>query len=50
VIQNSPRLDRDGGSGRPLVSTDPADPLVADLRKVADSILASVPMILDSTA
>ena len=50
VIQNSPRLDRDGGSGRPLVSTDPADPLVVDLRKVADSILASIPVMLDSTA
>src|SRR4029077_4099195 len=50
VIPNSPRLDRDGGSGRPLVSTDPADPLVVDFRNVADCLLPSVPAMLDTTA
>src|SRR6202171_137719 len=48
VIQNSPRLDRDGGSGRALVSTEPADPLVAELRRGADSILARLPAVLDA--
>jgi len=47
VIQNSPTLDRAAGHGRPLVSADPADPLVADLRKLADSILITVPAAMD---
>jgi pilus assembly protein CpaE len=46
VIRNSPSLDQAANSGRPLVTADPSDPLVADLRELADSILASVPVIL----
>jgi pilus assembly protein CpaE len=48
VIQHSESLDDAASSGRPLVTADPADPLVADLRKLADSILASVPMSLEA--
>jgi pilus assembly protein CpaE len=47
VIGNSPSLDQAANTGRPLVTADPADPLVADLRELADSILASVPATLD---
>jgi Flp pilus assembly CpaE family ATPase len=50
VIQYSPSLDRAAGHGRPLVSTDPANPLVADLRSLVDSILISVPVALDELA
>jgi hypothetical protein len=46
VIQYSQSLDRAAGHGRPLVSADPADPLVADLRNLVDSILISVPVAL----
>jgi pilus assembly protein CpaE len=47
-IQNSESLDNAASTGRPLVAADPTDPLVEDLRKLSDSILASVPAILDS--
>lgn len=43
VVQRSDSLDRAANNGRPLVTTDPADPLVADLRKLADAIAAVVP-------
>ncbi|HZK74588.1 MAG TPA: response regulator [Clostridia bacterium] len=42
VVQRSDSLDRAANNGRPLVTTDPADPLVADLRKLADAIAAVV--------
>ena len=44
VMQNSQRLDHAASSGRPLVTADPSDPLVTDLRKLADAIMASVPV------
>ena len=47
VIRNSPSLDQAANTGRPLVTADPSDPLVADLRELAASILASVPVTLD---
>jgi pilus assembly protein CpaE len=43
VIQRSESLDRAASSGRPLVTSDPNDPLVADLRRLADAIRAGVP-------
>jgi pilus assembly protein CpaE len=43
VIQRSESLDRAANRGRPLVTSDPTDPLVADLRLLAESIAASVP-------
>jgi pilus assembly protein CpaE len=46
VIANSPGLEQAANTGRPLVTSDLSDPLVADLGKLADSILASVPMIV----
>jgi len=48
VIQNSGSLERAASTGRPLVAADPADPLVSDLRKLADSIVASLPLSLDA--
>jgi pilus assembly protein CpaE len=48
VIQNSESLERAASTGRPLVAADPADPLVSDLRKLADSIVASLPVLLDA--
>lgn len=44
VIQRSESLDRAANSGRPLVTSDPNDPLVADLRQLADAIRAGVPV------
>jgi pilus assembly protein CpaE len=43
VVQRSESLDRAASSGRPLVTSDPDDPLVADLRRLADLIRAGVP-------
>jgi pilus assembly protein CpaE len=40
VIQRSESLDRAANSGRPLVISDPADPLVADLSTLADAMVA----------
>jgi pilus assembly protein CpaE len=48
VIQNSESLERAASTGRPLVAADPADPLVSDLRKLADSIVASLPVLLEA--
>ncbi len=44
VVQRSESLDRAANSGRPLVASDPTDPLVADLRKLADAIVAGEPV------
>jgi pilus assembly protein CpaE len=43
VVQRSETLDRAANSGHPLVTSDPGDPLVADLRHLADAIRAGVP-------
>jgi pilus assembly protein CpaE len=43
VVQRSESLDRAASSGRPLVISDPHDPLVADLRRLADAIREGVP-------
>jgi Flp pilus assembly protein, ATPase CpaE len=40
VVQRSEGLDRAANSGRPLAASDPNDPLIADLRKMADSMVA----------
>jgi pilus assembly protein CpaE len=40
VVQHSEALDRAANSGRPLVTSDPTDPLVADLRKLAGAMVA----------
>ena len=47
VMQKSESLDEAVSSGRPLVTSDPNDPLVADLRKLADAIMASVSAAVD---
>ncbi len=47
VVQRSESLDAAASSGRPLVTSDPSDPLVSDLRKLADAIAASVPVTAD---
>ena len=39
VVQRSEGLDRAANNGRPLVSSDPSDPLVADLKKMADAMV-----------
>jgi pilus assembly protein CpaE len=38
VVRRSDSLDRAANSGRPLVTSDPTDPLVADLRKLAEAL------------
>jgi Flp pilus assembly CpaE family ATPase len=40
VVQRSESLDQAANSGRPLVTSEPADPLVADLRKMADAMVS----------
>jgi pilus assembly protein CpaE len=45
VVKRSDALDRAANSGRPLVTSDPTDPLVADLRKLADAIAAVAPRL-----
>jgi pilus assembly protein CpaE len=47
VIQRSESLDRAANHGRPLVTSDPTDSLVADLKLLAESIAAGVPAELD---
>jgi Flp pilus assembly CpaE family ATPase len=47
VIANSESLDRAASTGRPLVTADPDDPLVEELRGLADSIVASVPLLFE---
>jgi pilus assembly protein CpaE len=50
VVQRYESLDAAANSGRPLVTSDPADPLVADLTKLADAIVAGVPIAPQMTA
>ena len=50
VMQNSESLDWAASSGRPLVTADPSDPLVTDLRKLADAIMAGVPVTADQAS
>ena len=40
VVQRSEGLDRAANSGRPLVTSDPSDPLVTDLKKMAEAMVA----------
>ncbi len=40
VMQRSETLDRAANRGKPLVTSDPADPLVADLRKISESMVS----------
>jgi pilus assembly protein CpaE len=49
VVQRYESLDRAANSGRPLITSDPTDPLVADLRRLADAIAvaAGVPVIAE---
>jgi Flp pilus assembly CpaE family ATPase len=50
VVQRYESLDAATNSGRPLVTSDPTDPLVADLMKLADAIVAGIPMSPELTA
>jgi hypothetical protein len=47
VLQKSEALDKAIASGRPLVTSDPGDALVADLRKLSEAIVASVSAAVD---
>jgi pilus assembly protein CpaE len=47
VLKKSEALDQAITSGRPLVTSDPGDPLVADLRKLSEAIVASVSADVD---
>jgi len=49
VLQKSEALDQAIASGRPLVTSDPNDPLVADLRTLSEAIVASVSAAVDRT-
>jgi pilus assembly protein CpaE len=40
VIKRSETLDRAANRGKPLVTSDPTDPLVTDLRTIADSMVS----------
>jgi pilus assembly protein CpaE len=44
VVQHSESLDRAANAGRPLVTSDPNDPAVADIRALADAIRVAVPV------
>ena len=44
VVQRYESLDAAANSGRPLVTSDPTDPLVADLTRLADAIVAGIPI------
>jgi pilus assembly protein CpaE len=50
VVQRYESLDAAANSGRPLVTSDPTDPLVADLMRLADAIAAGIPMSPGLTA
>jgi pilus assembly protein CpaE len=41
VVPRSEGLDKAANNGRPLVTSDPTDPLVADLRRLADALAKS---------
>jgi pilus assembly protein CpaE len=43
VIPHSDSLDRAANAGRPLATSDPGDPVVADIKVLADSIRVAVP-------
>jgi pilus assembly protein CpaE len=42
VVRRSENLDKAANSGRPLVTSDPTDPLVADLRKLAEALAVGI--------
>jgi pilus assembly protein CpaE len=44
VIPHSDSLDRAANAGRPLAASDPKDPVVADIRVLADAIKVAVPV------
>jgi pilus assembly protein CpaE len=44
VVQRYESLDAAANSGRPLVTSDPTDPLVADLTRLAEAIVAGIPI------
>ena len=50
VVKRSDALDRAANSGRPLVTSDPTDPLVADLRKLPDAIASVGPRLTPSSS
>jgi pilus assembly protein CpaE len=50
VVQRYESLDAAANSGRPLVTSDPTDPLVADLTRLADAIVAGIPISPEMTA
>ena len=50
VVQRYESLDAAANGGRPLVASDPTDPLVADLMRLADVIVAGIPMRPELTA
>jgi pilus assembly protein CpaE len=50
IVQRYESLDAAANSGRPLVTSDPTEPLVADLTRLADAIVAGIPMSSDLTA
>src|SRR6266852_3134547 len=47
IVQRYESLDAAANSGRPMVTSDPTDPLVADLTRLADAIVAGIPMSSD---
>jgi len=49
-VERYESLDAAANSGRPLVTSDPTDPLVADLTRLADAIVAGIPMSPEMTA
>jgi pilus assembly protein CpaE len=50
VVQRYESLDAAANSGRPVVSSDPTDPLVTDLSRLADAIVAGIPIAPEMTA
>jgi Flp pilus assembly CpaE family ATPase len=50
VVQRYESLDAAANSGRPLVSSDPTDPLVTDLTRLADAIMPGIPIAPEMTA
>jgi pilus assembly protein CpaE len=50
IVQRYESLDAAANSGRPLVTSDPTDPLVADLTRLADAIVGGIPVSSDLSA
>jgi pilus assembly protein CpaE len=50
IVQRYESLDAAANSGRPLVTSDPTDPLVADLTRLADALVAGIAMSPEMTA